>query len=712
MENVSVKLNISEGIANVVFDSQGAVNAITNVFRREFEEVVTTLKNSVDELKGVVLQSTKSTFVVGADLNEINKIADESEEFLHTEVQRLHFTLRTLETLGIPVVSIINGSALGGGYEICLASHYRIAIENDTTRIGLPEASLSLMPGAGGTLRLPRLIGVEKALPLLMEGKQLRLDKSKQAGLIDELAQTEAQAKELAVQFIAENDKATQPWDLKGFRLPGGSPKSAESMMKTAIAPSMLRSKTQGRYPAPEFIMQSVFESLNVDFDTGIQIESDKFVALLKHPVSKSMVSTFWHQLNEIKRGAQRPNNFPKNEIEKVGIIGAGMMGAGIAYVTAKAGIETVLMDTSLEKANKGKQYSAGILNKKMKKGFVQHDEVDALLSLITPSDSAASLQGCDLIIEAVFENSDLKKRINSEAFPQLASSGFYASNTSSLPISDLARSVNEPEKFIGLHFFSPVDKMPLVEIIKGKSTNEETIAKSFDFVQQIGKTPILVNDSRGFYTSRVFATYVTEGMALLKEGISALKIENAAKHLGMPVSPLAVSDEVSISLAKHIRTEERLACETEGKDFKAHPADTVIEDMLDKFDRAGKAAGRGFYQYRDNGSKTLWEGLSEFETENDLEIETIQERLLFIQSLEAAKAVEEGVIISAGDANIGSIMGIGFAPWTGGTLEYINQVGIKNFCEKAKDFAERFGERYKPCQLLLDKAACDENFC
>ncbi len=706
-----VDLKMVDEIAYITFDSDQAVNKISKIFRDQFASTVDQLIEKKTNLSGVILKSNKKDFVVGADLDEIYSLANESKDFLFKEVTQLNETLRKLETLGIPVVSLINGSALGGGYEICLATHYRVALNQPKLRIGLPEVTLGLMPGAGGTIRLPKLVGVEASFPLLMEGKQLRAEEALKQGLVDELVNEENDLDTAARKFISNNEDGTQRWDRKGYRIPGDSPRSPAFMMKLAIAPSLLKKKTKGRYPAPLYILESVAESLNLKIETAIKVESNKFCDLIQHPVAKSMISTFWTQLNEIKKGERRPNDISKTKVSKVGVIGAGMMGAGIAYVTAKSGINTVLLDTTEDKALAGKAYSEKILNKKLSRGFISEAEVTDLLSKIEATDDYSKLDGCDLIIEAVFENAKLKATINEQAFPKLLESGIYASNTSSLPITQLAKSVEKPSKFIGMHFFSPVDKMPLVELIKGEKTDDDTVAKAFDFVQQIGKTPILVNDSRGFYTSRVFATYVTEGMALLSEGVSPILIENSAKYLGMPVSPLAVSDEVSISLARHIRQEEKIAAEALGIELKVHPADSVIDAMLDKFERPGKAAGKGFYEYPQGEEKRLWEGLKFFSKDLEIDVTEIQERLLYIQSLEAVKCYEEGVLKSVGDANIGSIMGIGFAPWTGGALEYINQVGIEEFCERAQKFSVKYGDRFSPPKLLVEMAANNKTF-
>ena len=710
MKTKTMQLTINEDIATITFNARQGINKINQAFRDEFVTLIKKVKRKSRSLRGVILTSAHSEFVVGADLDEITQLAGTDMDQVFTQVACLNQSLRTLETLGKPVVAMINGSALGGGYEICLACHYRIACENESARIGLPEAQLGLMPGAGGTVRLPKLIGTEASLPLIMEGKTLRFQQALALGMIDELVASTEAMEQAAIAYI-ESASSVQRWDQKGYRAPGGLLNSPKSMMKVAIAPAMLRKKTQGRYPAPEAILGSVINAGQVSFDAALAYEQNAFCALLEHPVCKSMVNTFWHQLNQIKKGGARPAGISTDKVTRVGVIGAGMMGAGIAYVCAKAGVHTILIDVDIAKAKRGKAYAESILDRKQQKGAITDADKTALLDLILPSDDINVLAGSDLIIEAVFENAELKAKINATASAQLTQTGIMASNTSSLPISQLAKSALDAERFIGLHFFSPVDKMPLVEIIKGNQTSAETLAKAFDFVQQINKTPIVVNDSRGFFTSRVFGTYVTEGMALLQEGVPAQIIENAAKYLAMPVSPLAVSDEVSISLARHIRDEARKAAEKNRTDFVAHPADDVIEAMLDKFNRPGKAAGKGFYDYLETGKKQLWPGLSAFEKPHNLSFTAVQERLLFIQAIEAIRCFEEGVIESVADANIGSIMGIGFAPWTGGVLEYVNQCGVNAFYQRALMFAESYGERFSPPALLATMANNNERF-
>jgi len=476
-----------------------------------------------------------------------------------------------------------------------------------------------------------------------------------------------------------------------------------------AIAPAILRDKTKGCYPAPEAIMSAAVEGAQVDVDTALTIESRYFTYLATGQVSKNMIGTFWHGLNAIKSGASRPQDIPQWQAKKVGILGAGMMGAGIAYAAAIKGIAVILKDVAIENAEKGKAYSQKLLDKKVAQGRMTAEKRDQILARITPTASTADLAGCDLIIEAVFENQQLKAQVTLEAEGYLTADGVMASNTSTLPISGLAQAAKDQSRFIGLHFFSPVDKMQLVEIIKGQNTNRETVAKAYDFVQQIGKTPIVVNDSRGFFTSRVFGTFVQEGLRMLAEGIHPAKIEMAALKAGMPVGPLAIQDEVSLTLSEHVAAETRKALQAEGKERPRSGADEVIETMIHQFNRKGKAAGAGFYDYPEGGKKSLWEGLSYWKKEQTVDEQELIDRFLFVQSLDTLRCLEEGVLESVVDGNVGSIFGIGFAPWTGGALQFLNQYGLKDALNRAQALEQRYGERFAPPQLLKDKVAQGE---
>ncbi|EDY86627.1 fatty acid oxidation complex alpha subunit [gamma proteobacterium HTCC5015] len=708
----------ADHIVTLTIDVPGVSANIMNADYRQgmtaaIEQLEADIGQQSDSVAGVIIASAKSTFFAGGDLNELVAVErEQSDEFLSMLSQQITGPLRRLETLGKPVVAAINGTALGGGWEICLACHHRIAIDSPKIQLGLPEVQLGLLPGGGGVTRMTRLLGLEAAFPYLLEGKQLRPQAALEAGLVHELADSPEDLIDKAKAFIKAHPESAQPWDQKGYRLPGGKPQSPAMAPKLSIAPSILRQKTKGVYPAPEAIMAAATEGAQVDFDTAQQIESRYFMSLVLNPVAKSMIHTLWFQLNEVKAGASRPDGIERSQFSKVGVLGAGMMGAGIAYACANRGIPVVLKDVSQDNAERGKGYSEKLLDKKLKRGFIDEARKQATLDLITATDSAEDLAGCDLVIEAVLEDQSLKAKVTQEAEAQLADNGVFASNTSTLPITDLAQASQKPEHFIGLHFFSPVDKMPLVEIICGEQTNDETLARAYDFVQQIGKTPIVVNDSRGFFTSRVFGTFINEGIAMLAEGQAPAAIEQAALQGGMPVGALAITDEVSLTLPIHIRSEAKKAQEAEGKSYTPHPADAVLDRMVEEFQRVGKAKGAGFYDYPENGKKTLWEGLSAFQNgEATLPFEDLRDRILFIQSIETVRCLEEGVLTSSRDANIGSIMGIGFPAWTGGALQYINQYGVAEFCQRAEQLAERYGDRFALPELLKSKAQSGEGF-
>ncbi|MBC3386081.1 3-hydroxyacyl-CoA dehydrogenase NAD-binding domain-containing protein [Pseudomonas sp. SWRI179] len=690
-----------------------SANTMNARYREAMAACVTRLKAEKDSIAGVIITSAKHTFFAGGDLNELVKVGKPEAKAFYEMVLLLKAQLRALETLGKPVVAAINGAALGGGWEICLACHRRVALDLPSVRLGLPEVTLGLLPGGGGVVRMVRLLGLEKALPYLLEGKKVNAQQALQAGLIDELAKDRDELLAKARAWILANPSAVQPWDAKGYRLPGGTPSDPKVAQMLAIAPSILRNKTQGCLPAPEKILCAAVEGAQVDFDTAHLIETRYFTELTTSQVAKNLIGTFWFQLNEIKAGGSRPQGLAPYLTKKVGVLGAGMMGAGIAYVSAAAGIAVVLKDVDLAAAEKGKARSAALLDKKVARGQLTAEQREATLARIHPTDSNADLAGCDLIIEAVFEDRALKASVSAAAQAVAGDDAVIASNTSTLPITGLAMAVPDPTKFIGLHFFSPVEKMPLVEIIRGAHTSDATLARGFDFVLQINKTPIVVNDSRGFFTSRVFGTFTSEGIAMLGEGVRAPMIETEARKAGMPVGPLAISDEVSLGLMSHIRTQTAKDLRAEGKTPTEHPAFAVIDLLLNEYKRPGKAAGAGFYEYPATGQKYLWPQLkSRFEkVDGQISPQDIRDRLLFIQALETVRCVEEGVLTSTADANVGSILGIGFAAWTGGALQFINQYGLPDFIGRAQYLAEQYGERFSPPALLLEKAARHELF-
>lgn len=699
------------GIITVTIDQ---TDRKMNVIGDGFNDAFATLTDAFvtdQEAKGLILTSGKSTFVVGADIDQLATI--ETAEQAFDLVEDLKTSLRKLETSGKPVVAAMTGTALGGGLELALACHYRIAIDSPKTKLGLPEVKLGLLPGGGGTQRLPRLIGIQKALELMTQGKELRPQQAVEIGLIDDIAHDNDELINKAKAWINDNPKAQQPWDKKGFKIPGGDSKHPKVVQVFSIAPAMANQKSHGNYPAITHILSSVFEGCLTDIDNGLKIESRFFVACALSDVFKNMINTLWTQLNSIKKGQSRPEGFERSKVSKVGILGAGMMGAGIAYVSAKAGMEVVLLDTAIEGAGKGKNYSTKLLDKAISRGRSTEEKKQALLNKIKTTVSYDDLEGCDLIIEAVFEDVDIKAECTRKSEAVIPDNAIYASNTSTLPITELARASKRPNQFIGLHFFSPVDKMPLVEIIVGEETDDATLAKGFDYVGQIGKTPIVVNDSRGFYTSRVFGTYVSEGIAMLSEGIHPRSIEVAGMKSGMPMPPLALQDEVSLSLSLHVMQQAKKAMEAEGKTYTPHPATAVVEKMVKELGREGKKVSKGFYDYPENGEKHLWPELTDLypTTDEQPSQQDLVDRLLYVQANETAKCYEENVVRTVADANIGSIFGWGFAPNQGGTLQFINSVGVDKFVERSRELAKKHGERFAPAQILVDMAEKGEEF-
>lgn len=703
------------GIITVTIDqTERKMNVIGEGFNEAFATITDAFINDQDA-KGLILTSGKSTFVVGADIDQLATI--ETAEQAFALVEDLKTSLRRLETSGKPVVAAITGTALGGGLELALACHYRIAIDSpktsSTTKLGLPEVKLGLLPGGGGTQRLPRLIGIQKALELMTQGKELRPQQALEIGFIDDVAHDNDELISKAKAWINDNPKAQQPWDKKGFKIPGGDSNHPKMVQVFSMAPAMANQKSHGNYPAITHILSSVFEGCLTDIDNGLKIESRFFVACVLSDVSKNMINSLWTQLNSIKKGQSRPQGFERSKVSKVGILGAGMMGAGIAYVSAKAGMEVVLLDTAIEGAEKGKSYSTKLIDKAISRGRSTKDKKQALLDLIKTTTFYDDLEGCDLVIEAVFEDIDIKAECTRQSEAVIPETAFYASNTSTLPITELAKASKRPNQFIGLHFFSPVDKMPLVEIIVGEKTDDATLATGFDYVGQIGKTPIVVNDSRGFYTSRVFGTYVSEGIAMLAEGVHPRSIEVAGMKSGMPMPPLALQDEVSLSLSLHVMEQTKKAMEAEGKTFTPHPAMSVVEKMVKEFGREGKKVSKGFYDYPENGEKHLWSDLTELypTTDEQPSQQDLVDRLLYVQANETAKCYEENVVRTVADANIGSIFGWGFAPNQGGTLQFINSVGVDKFVARSRELAQKYGARFEPAQILVAMAAKGEVF-
>jgi 3-hydroxyacyl-CoA dehydrogenase/enoyl-CoA hydratase/3-hydroxybutyryl-CoA epimerase len=651
-----------------------------------------------------VLTSAKADFCAGGDIDRMSAWTRPEEPFEASMAMKA--VLRQLELQGKPVVAAINGHALGGGLELALACHARFAIDDARLKIGQPEVKLGLLPGGGGTVRLSRLVGIQQALQICGEGADLNPQKALGMGLLAGLAKNREELIAMARAWCLANPKAKQPWDMPKFRFPGGDSRAPAVAQMWAIAPSIAAGKSWGNYPAVQHIMSAIFEGGLLDFDAACQVESRYFAACVMSQASKNMIGTLWYQLNAIKKGASRPAGVAPSKVKKLGVLGAGMMGAGIAYVSAKVGIDVVLLDTTMESAERGKAYSQGLLDKAVKRGRSTAEKRDALLTKITPTTDYAQLAGCDLVIEAVFEDRAIKAAVTKQAEAVIGAGAVFASNTSTLPITGLARASVRPANFVGLHFFSPVDKMPLVEIIIGEQTSPQTLALAFDYVLQIGKTPIVVNDSRGFYTSRVFGTYVMEGLVLLKEGVHPRSIEVAGQQAGMPMPPLALQDEVSLSLAVHVAEQAKKDLAAEGKPWVEHPGMAVARQLCE-IGRVGKKVGQGFYDWNDDG-KQLWPDLAElFPVAADQpDQRELIDRLMFAQANEAARCLEEGVLRSVADGNIGSIFGWGFAPFHGGALQFINAMGAAAFVQRSRELAAKFGPRFEPARVVVQQAA------
>ena len=700
----------ADGIVTLTLDdpSQRA-NTMTADYQKSMTAAVDRLHAEKDAITGVIITSAKSTFFAGGDLKLLSQVTDDNAAEFGAGVTKIKADLRRLETMGKPVVAALNGAALGGGLEIALACHHRIALDNPKSQFGLPEVTLGLLPGGGGVTRVTRLLGIADALmKVLLQGTRFTPADAVQVGLIHELAATPEAMLDAARAWIKANPEAVQPWDAKGYRMPGGVPSNPKLAGMLPAFPANLRKQLRGApMPAPHHIMCAAVEGATVDIDTAFTIEGRYFVDLVRGQVAKNMIQAFWFDLNSINAGGSRPDGYEPRPAKKVAILGAGMMGAGIAYVSARNGIEVVLKDVSLEAAEKGKYYSKKILDKAISRGKSTEAKRDEVLARITPTADYADLAGCDLIVEAVFEKVSLKHEVFAQAEPVVAPDALLGSNTSTLPITGLAEGVQRKADFIGLHFFSPVDKMPLFEIIRGERTSDAALARALDYAAQIKKTPIVVNDSRGFFTSRVIGTFVNEALAMLGEGIHPATIEQATTQAGYPVGALQLADELNMELFLKIRNEAREAAEAAGGSYLRHPAEDVVDKMVE-LGRPGRLRGAGFFDYDENGKRTgLWPGLAEvFPVKGnpaDVDLHELEERMLVIEAVESARCVEEGVIDKTADANIGSIMGIGFPPWTGGVLQYINgyQGGVAGFVERADQLAERYGDRFTPNPLL-----------
>ncbi len=713
-ENVIRWEQDADNIVTLVLDDpQQSANTMNERYMRSMEAMVTRLENEKDDIAGVIITSAKSTFFAGGDLRDLVRVSKENAAEFAAGVEAGKAQLRRLETLGKPVVAALNGTALGGGLEIALACHHRVALNNPKAQFGFPEVTLGLLPGAGGVVRSVRMLGIQNALmQVLMQGQRLKVAKAKSVGIIDDIAETGEEMLDKARQWIKANPKARQPWDEKGYKIPGGTPSVPAFAQTLPAFPANLKKQLKGaNYPAPRNIMAAAVEGAQVGFDDALTIEGRYFVELACSQVAKNMITAFFFNLQAINAGASRPKDVPRYKAEKVAVLGAGMMGAGIAYVTARSGARVVLKDVSLENAEKGKAYSAKLLDKEVSKGRLSEEKKEAILARITPTADAKDLQGVDFIVEAVFENTALKHKVFQEIEEVVNADAVLGSNTSTLPITGLAEGVRKQQNFIGIHFFSPVEKMPLVEIIRGKNTSDEVLAKAFDYALQIKKTPIVVHDSRGFFTSRVIGTFINEAIAMVGEGQNANSIEQAATQAGYPVGALKLIDEINMKLSLKIAGEYQQAA---GDAARNHPALAVMEKMVNELGRPGKLDGQGFYDYPDGGKAHLWAGLAEqFPPQPAIPFQDMQERMLFAEAIETVKCFEEGVIDSVGDTNIGSIFGIGFPAWSGGVVQYMNQYqgGLRGFVARARELAERYGERFNPPALLLEKAEREEIF-
>ncbi|HEV3046214.1 MAG TPA: 3-hydroxyacyl-CoA dehydrogenase NAD-binding domain-containing protein [Solirubrobacteraceae bacterium] len=724
----------ADGVVILTLDDPNqSANTMNADYAASMGAAVSRLETEKDAIAGVVIASAKKTFFAGGDLHDLKAVTREQAGEFADGLRELKGQLRRLETLGKPVVAAINGAALGGGLEIALACHHRIAVDDPGVQLGFPEVQLGLLPGGGGVARTVRMLGIVEALmQLLMQGQRLRPAKAKELGILDEIVATREQLIPAAKAWIAARaggDPVMQPWDVKGYKIPGGTPSNPKLAQNLPAFPANLRKQLKGaNYPAPHHIMAAAVEGAQVDFDGAIEIEGRYFVDLATGQVAKNMIQAFFFDMQAVSGDRGRPEGLEPFVAKKAVVLGAGMMGAAIAYVCAKAGIEVVLKDVSLEAAERGRAYSAKLLEKAVARGRSTQEKADALLARIKATADPADAAGADLVIEAVFEDPAVKAQVFAEIEPHLAPDALLGSNTSTLPITNLAEGVSRPEEFIGLHFFSPVDKMPLLEIIKGERTSEETLYRALDLARQIKKTPIVVNDSRGFFTSRVIGTFINEGIAMLLEGVPAPTIEQASSQAGYPAPVLQLSDELNLKLMRKIRLAAKEAADAASSGWDAHPSEQVIDRMLDDYDRPGRLEGAGFYEYADGARAGLWKGLAEafppVADPSSLNLADLEERMLFIESIEAVKCLDEGVIETIADANVGSILGIGYPGWTGGVLQYINgyrspalpahlpqTAGLAGFVARARELAARYGERFEPPASLVERAERGESY-
>ncbi len=702
----------ADGIVTLTLDDPtGSANVMNEHYRESMRNAVDNLVAERDSITGVVITSAKKTFFAGGDLKGMINLGTDDAAAAFDLAESAKRDLRRLETLGVPVVAAINGAALGGGLEIALACHHRIAANVKGLTVGLPEVTLGLLPGGGGVVRTVRMFGIQKAFTeVLSQGTRFTPSKAKDIGLVDELVGSVEELVPAAKAWIKANPEAgVQPWDVKGYNIPGGTPATPALAAILPSLPALVKKRLKGALvPAPRAILDAVVEGAQVDFDTASRIESRYFTSLATGQTAKNMIQASFLDLQTINGGGSRPEGIPKQEIKKIGVLGAGMMGAGIAYVSAKAGYDVVLKDVTIEAAQRGKDYSAKVESKAVARGQSTQEASAALLAKITPTADPADLTGVDFVIEAVFEDQDLKHRVFGEIEDIVEPNALLGSNTSTLPITGLAAGVKRQEDFIGIHFFSPVDKMPLVEIIRGEKTSDEALARVFDYTLSIRKTPIVVNDSRGFFTSRVIRTFVNEAMAMLGEGVEPASIEQAGGQAGYPAPPLQLLDELNLELLQKVTIANAAAAASEGRPYRKHPGELVVDRMIE-IGRPSRLKGAGFYEYVDGKRVGLWRGLRDtFRSGTSTPpLQDMIDRMLFAEALETQKCFDEGVLTSTADANVGSIFGIGFPAWTGGVHQYTvgyqgaTGRGTQGFVARAKELAAMYGDRFTPPSSL-----------
>jgi len=704
----------SNGIVTVTMDMDGPINCMNLAFIPMLANTVEKLSTETG-LTGVIIASAKTTFFAGGDLNWLRSVEREDAPEFMAHVESMKACFRRLEKLPVPVVAAINGTALGGGFEICLACNYRVAWQDPSVKLGLPEASLGLLPGGGGTVRMTHLLGLEKALPLLTRGQQMTPQKALNAGLVNALVEHQTDLIEHAKNWILDhkNDPASaqQPWDIKAHTIPGGNAHHPSMASKIAVSSAQIQQKTRGLLPAPEMILDIMVEAARLDFDTAQTIETAKFVELVTGPVAKNIITAMFFNMNQVKGGHKRPQGFPRHHVKRLGIIGAGMMGQGIAYSAAMAGIQVHLKDTDLKSAEEGIVYSQKLLQKKLDRGRIDSHKMQQVLALIHPTDTTKDLKGCDLIIEAVFEDKELKHQVLQEHEDLTNENGFWGTNTSTLPINVLAQNATNKQSFIGLHFFSPVDKMPLLEIICGEHTDDATLAKAFDFAKQINKLPIVVNDSLGFYTSRTIGTKMDEALQMVAEGLDPVLVDNLGKAVGFPVGMLTLLDQLKLGLPLLINDTQVSMGLKDPHQHETPEGMAMLRELVEQHDRQGRINDKGFYTYDDH-QKHIWPGLKKWlKPEHSIPHQDIKDRLLFRPVIETLRCLEENVLTNVADANIASILGIGAPLWTGGYAQFVNTYGLTEFIVRCDTLAQAYGARFNAPDIVYQYEKLGKTF-